>query len=103
MGKPDIVVKPKTVTKPKLEKPKLYKVILINDDYTPREFVVRILKYVFRTGEDAAQKIMLTAHMKGACVIAVYTRDIAETKTAEAIDLAKEGGFPLMLQTEPEE
>ncbi len=103
MSKPDIVVTPNTKTWPKVEKPKLYKVILVNDDYTPREFVVLILNYVFRMGEDAANNVMITAHMKGSCVVAVYTRDIAETKATEAIDMAKENGFPLMFQTEPEE
>lgn len=103
MAKPDTIIKPNTVTKPKVEKPKLYKVILINDDYTPREFVVLILNYVFRMGESAANHVMLTAHMKGSCVVAVYTRDIAETKASEAIDMAKESGFPLMFETEPEE
>ncbi len=103
MGKPDIVITPKTKTDPKVDRPRLYKVILVNDDYTPREFVVSVLKSVFRTGEDVALKIMLTAHMKGSCVVAVYARDIAETKAAEAIDLAKQNGFPLMFQTEPEE
>ena len=103
MSKPDIVVKPRTDTKPRLERPKLYKVILVNDDYTPREFVVVVLQYVFRTAEETAQKIMLTAHMKGSCVVAVYTHEIAESKVAEAMDMAKEGGFPLMFTTEPEE
>ncbi len=103
MGKPDIVITPKTKTDPKVDRPRLYKVILVNDDYTPREFVVGVLKSVFRTGENVALKIMLTAHMKGSCVVAVYARDIAETKAAEAIDLAKQNGFPLMFQTEPEE
>ncbi len=103
MSKPGIVIKPKTQTELKLEKPRLYKVILVNDDYTPREFVVRVLKSVFHTGEDVALKIMLTAHIKGSCVVAVYARDIAETKVAEAIDLAKQSSFPLMFQTEPEE
>lgn len=103
MSQNDTVLKPKTVTKPKLERPRLHKVILFNDDYTPREFVVLVLKAVFRTGEDAANHIMLTAHQKGSCVVAVYARDIAETKAKEATDLAKEAGFPLMFTTESEE
>jgi ATP-dependent Clp protease adaptor protein ClpS len=96
-------LKPKTVTKPKLERPKLYKVILVNDDYTPREFVTMVLKAVFRMSEEAGNRVMLTAHRMGIAVVVVCTRDIAETKAKEAIDLAKEAGFPLMFTTEPEE
>ena len=99
----DIVTKPRTRAKPKTERPKLHKVILINDDYTPREFVVMVLKAVFRMGGDQAARVMLTAHQKGACVVAVYQRDIAETKASEATDLGREAGFPLMFSTEPEE
>ena len=97
------VVKPKTGTKPKTQRPPLWKVILLNDDYTPREFVVVVLKSVFRMGEERAYAVMLTAHRKGACVIAVYARDIAETKASEAMELAKEKGYPLAFSTEPEE
>jgi ATP-dependent Clp protease adaptor protein ClpS len=97
------VLKPETILKPKTEQPRLYKVVLLNDDYTPREFVVQVLKAVFRTSDDEAYHIMITAHRKGSCVVAVYTRDIAETKASEANDLAKQAGFPLMFTTEPEE
>lgn len=90
-------------TKPKTERPKLYKVILYNDDYTPREFVVLVLKAVFRINADASQRLMMTAHRMGSCVIVVCAKDIAETKAKEALDLAKEAGFPLMFATEPEE
>ena len=103
MSNDNITLKPRGITKPKIERPRLYKVILFNDDYTPREFVVMVLKAVFRTGGDTAAKIMLTAHMKGSCVVSVYTRDIAETKVKEAMDLAREGNFPLLFTAEPEE
>ncbi len=96
-------VKPKTTTKTKLERPKLYKVLLVNDDYTPREFVTMVLKAVFRMSEETGYRVMLTAHKMGLAVVVVCTRDIAETKAKEAIDLAKEAGFPLMFITEPEE
>ena len=96
-------VKPRTRTKTKIERPKLWKVILLNDDYTPREFVVMVLKAVFRMGEEAAYAVMLTAHQRGACVIAVFTKDVAETKAKEATDLAKDKGYPLAFSTEPEE
>jgi ATP-dependent Clp protease adaptor protein ClpS len=94
-------LKPKSTTK--LERPKLYKVILFNDDYTPREFVTLVLKVVFRIGEDAGYRVMMTAHKLGSCVVVVCAKDIAETKVSEAMDLAKEAGFPLMLKAEPEE
>jgi len=99
-----IVVKPRTKTKTKTERPKLFKVILLNDDFTPREFVVLVLKAVFRMNETTAHhRVMLTAHQRGACVIAVYTRDVAETKAKEATELGKAQGYPLYFTTEPEE
>ena len=97
------VVTPRTGTKPKVERPKLWKVILLNDDYTPREFVVAVLKAVFHMGEEKAYAVMLTAHRRGACVIAVFARDVADTKAKEATDLGKSKGYPLYFTTEPEE
>jgi ATP-dependent Clp protease adaptor protein ClpS len=97
------VVKPRTKVRPKTQRPPLYKVILLNDDYTPREFVVQVLKAVFRMNEDEAYRVMMTAHRRGACVIAVYARDVAETKAKEATELGKSNGFPLYFTTEPEE
>jgi ATP-dependent Clp protease adaptor protein ClpS len=101
MGK--AVVRPRTKVRTKTERPKLWKVILLNDDYTPREFVVQVLKAVFRMTEDEAYKVMMTAHRRGACVIAVYTKDVADTKAKEATELGKSNGFPLYFTTEPEE
>src|SRR5207344_502577 len=97
------IVKPRTKVRPKTQRPPLYKVILLNDDYTPREFVVIVLKAVFRMNEDLAYKVMTTAHMRGACVIAVYTRDVAETKAKEANELGRSKGYPLFFTIEPEE
>ena len=94
---------PRTKPKPKVERPKLWKVILLNDDYTPREFVVMVLKAVFRMNETQAYAVMMTAHQRGACVIAVFTRDVAETKAKEATELGKAHGYPLFFTTEPEE
>ena len=99
---PDPNVKTRTKTKTKTARPPLFKVILLNDDYTPREFVVQVLKAVFRMGVERAQAVMMTAHRRGACVIAVYTRDVAETKAKEATDLGKQNGYPLFFTTEPE-
>jgi ATP-dependent Clp protease adaptor protein ClpS len=99
----DSVIKPRTDTKPKVARPPLHKVILVNDDFTPREFVVRVLKAEFRITEDQAHRIMITAHTKGSCVVAVFTREIAETKAKRATDMARGEGFPLLFTTEPEE
>src|SRR5437667_8331456 len=96
-------VKPRTKTKAKVERPKLWKVILLNDDYTPREFVVTVLKAVFRMSEGRAYIVMITAHQRGACVIAVFAKDIADTKAKEATELGKSKGYPLFFTTEPEE
>jgi ATP-dependent Clp protease adaptor protein ClpS len=97
------LLKPRTKTKPKTERPKLWKVILLNDDFTPREFVVVVLKAVFRMSEEQAYNVMMTAHQKGACVIAVFTKDVADTKATEATELGKQKGYPLFFTTEPEE
>src|ERR671919_2374368 len=95
-GMIDAVTKPKTKVKTKVERPRLHKVILVNDDYTPREFVVTVLKSEFRMTEDEAYKVMITAHRRGVCVVAVYTRDVAETKATRATDLGRAKGYPLM-------
>ena len=100
---PQTTVKPRTKTRTKAERPKLWKVILLNDDYTPREFVVTVLKAVFRMNESRAYSVMLTAHQRGACVIAVFTKDVAETKAKEATELGRSKGYPLFFTTEPEE
>ncbi|MBZ9732969.1 ATP-dependent Clp protease adapter ClpS [Mesorhizobium sp. CA18] len=100
---PETVLKPRTKTQPKIERPKLYKVILVNDDFTPREFVVTVLKGEFKLSEDQAHRVMITAHTRGVCVVAVFTRDIAETKATRATDAGKAKGYPLLFTTEPEE
>ena len=99
----DQITKPRVRTRLKTERPKLHKVILLNDDFTPREFVVSVLKAEFHVGEDLAQKIMITAHRRGVCVVAVFTKDVAETKATRATDAGKAKGYPLMFTTEPEE
>ena len=99
----DTNTKNRTQTALKPARPPLHKVILINDDFTPREFVVAVLKAEFHVGEDLAQKIMITAHRRGVCVVAVFTKDVAETKAMRATDAGKAKGYPLMFTTEPEE
>ena len=96
-------VKPRIKTKPKIQRPPLWKVILLNDDFTPREFVVQVLKAVFRLNESQAFRVMITAHQKGACVIAVYTQDVADTKAKEATEMGRAKGYPLYFTTEKEE
>ena len=95
--------KTRTKTKVKTQQPRLHKVILVNDDFTPREFVVAILKAEFRMNEDQAYNVMITAHRRGVCVVAVFTKDVAETKATRATDAGRSAGFPLLFTTEPEE
>jgi ATP-dependent Clp protease adaptor protein ClpS len=99
----DIATKPTTQVKPKTERPRLHKVILVNDDYTPREFVVMVLKAEFSMSEDQAYRVMITAHQRGVCVVAVFTKDVAETKATRATDAGRAKGYPLLFTTEPEE
>ncbi len=75
----------------------------INDDFTPREFVVTVLKAVFRMSEEQAYRVMITAHRRGACVVAVFAKDIAESKAKKATELGRGAGHPLTFSTEPEE
>src|SRR5260370_4814049 len=94
------VVAPRTKTKTKTQRPPLYKVILLNDDYTPREFVAQVLKTVFRMNEDQAYRVMLTPHRRGACVSAAYTPDGAEPNAKEATDLGDTQGHPRFSPTD---
>ena len=95
-------LKPRTKTVVKTDRPKLHKVILFNDDYTPRDFVTIVLKGEFHLSEDQAYRVMMTAHRKGVCVVSVYPRDVAETKVAEVMRDARDRGHPLLVTTEPE-
>jgi ATP-dependent Clp protease adaptor protein ClpS len=99
----DIVTTPRTKVRPETERPRLHKVILLNDDYTPREFVVTVLKAEFRMSEEQAHRVMTTAHRRGSCVVAVFTKDVAETKATRATDAGRRNGYPLLFTTEPEE
>ncbi len=99
----DVDTGTRTRVKPKTARPRLHKVILLNDDYTPRHFVVLVLRAVFRMSEEQAQRVMMTAHRRGVCVVAVYTQDVAESKAKEATELGRAKGYPLMFTTEPED
>ncbi|MDZ5449987.1 ATP-dependent Clp protease adapter ClpS [Labrys sp. ZIDIC5] len=99
----DTDLRPRNKTRTRTQRPRLHKVILVNDDYTPRDFVVAVLKAEFRMNESQAYRVMLTAHQRGVCVVAVFARDIAETKATRATDMARSQGYPLLFTTEPEE
>lgn len=101
MADPTTTLKPETKVKP--ERPKLWKVILLNDDFTPRDFVVAVLKRVFRMTEDEALGVMITAHKQGACVVAVFTKEVAEDKANLATETGARRGYPLTFTTEREE
>ncbi len=88
--------------KPISATPRRYKVIFHNDDYTTMEFVLEVLIRFFHKSETEATHIMLTVHKTGAAVAGVYTRDVAETKSTQVMDYARENAMPLLLTTEPE-
>lgn len=89
-------------SRPQLKKPPLYKVILLNDDYTPMEFVVIILEQFFRKNREEATRIMLNVHQKGSGVCGVFTREVAETKVDQVMDFAGLNQHPLQCTMEPE-
>ena len=84
-----------TKTRPKTKKPSQYRVLLLNDDYTPMEFVVGILMGIFKKTQEEATEIMLNVHQNGIGVAGVYTFEVAETKVAQVLETAKRGGHPL--------
>ncbi len=88
------------VARPKLKRPSLYKVLMINDDYTPMEFVVVVLEQFFGMSREKATSVMLTVHTRGKAVCGVYTRDIAETKAAQVNRYARENEHPLLCEIE---
>ena len=88
--------------KPKLKKPRLYKVVLLNDDYTPMEFVVHVLQKFFAMQEELAVSIMLSVHQKGSGICGVFSREIAEMKVREVLDCARRYQHPLQCTMEPE-
>lgn len=86
--------------KPQLKPPPLYKVVLLNDDYTPMEFVVEILEFFFNMSREKATQVMLAVHTQGKGVCGIFTRDIAETKAAQVNQYAKEHQHPLLAEIE---
>ena len=97
-GKTGLVTK----TRPKTKKPSLYKVLLLNDDYTPMEFVVLVLEKHFSKGREEATRIMLHVHHKGVGICGVYTYEVAETKVTQVMDFSRQHGHPLQCTMEKE-
>jgi ATP-dependent Clp protease adaptor protein ClpS len=97
-GKTGVVVK----TRPKTKKPSLYKVLLLNDDFTPMEFVVLVLQRFFNKGHEDATRIMLHVHHKGVGICGVYTYEVAETKVTQVMDFSRQHGHPLQCTMEKE-
>ena len=88
--------------KPRLKKPRMFRVLLVNDDYTPMEFVVMVLQRVFRLPHEQAVQVMLKVHTEGAGVCWVFTAEVAETRVREVLSLARENEHPLKCTMEPE-
>ncbi len=97
-GKTGLVTK----TRPKTKKPSLYKVLLLNDDYTPMEFVVQVLKRYFGKSQEEATRIMLHVHHKGVGICGVFTYEIAETKVTQVMDFSRQHDHPLQCTMEKE-
>ena len=91
-----------TRTAPKTKKPSMYKVLLLNDDYTPMEFVVHVLERFFNKARDEATRIMLHVHQKGIGICGVYTFEVAETKVTQVMDFARQHQHPLQCTMEKE-
>ena len=92
-----------TRTKPKVKKPSMYRVLLLNDDYTPMEFVVLVLEHFFNKSREEATRIMLHVHQHGVGVCGVFPLEVAETKVAEVMDLAREQQHPLQCTKDRED
>jgi ATP-dependent Clp protease adaptor protein ClpS len=91
-----------TLEKVKTQKPQMYRVLMHNDDYTTQEFVIHVLEQFFKKDPTEAHFLMLKVHMSGKAIVAVYTKDVAETKVEQVTDYAREVGHPLMLTMEPD-
>lgn len=92
-----------TVRKEKLQRPRMYKVLMHNDDYTTMDFVVHVLEKFFQKDANDAQVIMLEVHTKGYGVCGIYTYEVAESKVAKVTKYARDNGHPLKCSTEPED
>jgi ATP-dependent Clp protease adaptor protein ClpS len=102
MATTDLEVKIDEKVKTVITEPKRYKVIFLNDDKTPIEFVIELLTTVFKHTEETAKDITLKVHNEGSAVVGIYTFEIAEQKGVEATHLARQAGFPLQIKIDPE-
>lgn len=91
-----------TKTQPKTKRPSMYKVLMLNDDYTPMDFVVQVLQTHFQKSEEEAVQVMLSVHQTGVGLCGVYSFDIAETKVMQVVDLARRNEHPLQCTLEKE-
>ena len=91
-----------TKTRPKTKKPSLYKVLLLNDDYTPMEFVIHVLEKYFSKGREDATRIMLHVHQKGVGICGVFPYEVAETKVTQVMDFSRQNSHPLQCTMEKE-
>lgn len=87
-------------TKPKLKRPPMYRVVLMNDDYTPMDFVIEVLMIFFNMDQEKATQVMLAVHTQGKGICGVFTRDVAETKSAQVNQYARENKHPLLCEVE---
>jgi ATP-dependent Clp protease adaptor protein ClpS len=85
---------------PELTPPPMYKVVIMNDDYTPMDFVVEVLESFFNMDREKATRVMLTIHTEGQATVGIYTRDVAETKAALVVDYAQQNQHPLLCRVE---
>ena len=102
IGRDDRLTGTVVKTRPKTKKPSLYKVLMLNDDYTPMEFVVHVLERFFNKSSEEATQIMLHVHRRGVGICGVFTYDVAETKVTQVIDFARKNQHPLQCTLEKE-
>jgi ATP-dependent Clp protease adaptor protein ClpS len=102
-SRPEREVGTQTRTKPKTKKPSLYRVLILNDDYTPMEFVVLVLEHFFNKSREEATRIMLHVHNNGVGVCGIFPLDVAETKVTQVMDLARQHQHPLQCTKERED
>lgn len=86
----------------KIDEPSKYKVVMLNDDTTPMEWVIDLMKMIFNHSQETAEKLTLTIHSEGSAIVGIYTHEIAEQKSVESINASRERGFPLQLRLDRE-
>lgn len=98
----DTAIKTRESNKVRLKEPPMFKVVVLNDDYTPIDFVVEMFMTVFKLSEQQSEKLAMTIHNEGSAVAGIYPYEIAEQKGLEATNLAREHGWPLVIKIESE-